>query len=243
MANTTQSLVHQTGDRLFVTSLDISNRFGKRHDNVMQAITNLDCSAEFSRLNFKETVNSRENPSGGKPIQSRMYEITRDGFVFLCMGFTGPQAALWKERYIAAFNQMEQALRQPIVAAATSAPALPGLRMTRKKERIAMEMFVDGTPISEIAKVIGVSRSTASLVLCGKYQFSPGAGAVECSMALITAVAARHLANEQAALAAAQERAAQRYLTTANNQALANALDAVGRQLQQAPLLALGGAE
>lgn len=40
-----------------------------------------------------------------------MYELTRDGFTFLCMGFTGSQAALWKERYIEAFNQMEAALR------------------------------------------------------------------------------------------------------------------------------------
>lgn len=36
-----------------------------------------------------------------------MYEITRDRFVFLCMGFTGAAAAQWKERYINAFNQME----------------------------------------------------------------------------------------------------------------------------------------
>lgn len=40
-------LVHQTGDRLFVTSLDISNRFGKQHKDVLRAIENLDCSPEF----------------------------------------------------------------------------------------------------------------------------------------------------------------------------------------------------
>jgi hypothetical protein len=56
-------------------------------------------------------------------------------------------------------------------------------------------------------------------------------------------VAARHLAIEQQRLAAAQERIAQRYLSLANNQALADALEQVGRQLQQAPLRALGGAQ
>lgn len=99
-------LVHQNGERLFVTSLDISNRFAKRHDNVRLAINNLDCSEQFRRLNFKEI-----KYTDGKGRQQPMYEITRDGFVFLCMGFTGSQAALWKERYIEAFNQMERALR------------------------------------------------------------------------------------------------------------------------------------
>lgn len=99
-------LVHQNGDRLFVTSLDISNRFGKRHDNVVQAIKNLDCSDNFRLLNFKET-----NYNDGHNRPQRSYEITHKGFAFLCMGFTGPQAAVWKERYIEAFHQMEQALR------------------------------------------------------------------------------------------------------------------------------------
>jgi len=40
-------------------------------------------------------------------------------------------------------------------------------------------------------------------------------------------------------LAQAQERAAQRFLTTANNQDLASALEQVGRHLQQPPALAL----
>lgn len=104
-------LVHQNGQRLFVSSLDISNHFGRRHDDVLKAVRNLECSEKFRRRNFAETVYSRPNPSGGKGIPAPMYEITRDGFVFLCMGFTGTQAAVWKERYIEAFNQMEAALR------------------------------------------------------------------------------------------------------------------------------------
>ncbi|RIJ16230.1 hypothetical protein D1227_12650 [Henriciella mobilis] len=37
--------------------------------------------------------------------------MTRDGFTFLVMGFTGAKAAEWKEKYIAAFNEMEARLR------------------------------------------------------------------------------------------------------------------------------------
>ena len=87
-------LVRLSGDRLIASSLDISNHFGKQHKNVLQAIDNLECSDTFRRLNFQPTVYHRPNPVGGKGIEARMYEITRDGFVFLCMGFTGQQAAV-----------------------------------------------------------------------------------------------------------------------------------------------------
>ena len=39
--------------QITTTSLQIAKHFGKRHKNVMQAIANLDCSPEFTRLNFQ----------------------------------------------------------------------------------------------------------------------------------------------------------------------------------------------
>jgi Phage regulatory protein Rha (Phage_pRha) len=39
-----------------------------------------------------------------------MYQVTRDGFTFLAIGFTGKRAAEFKEKVIAAFDAMEQAL-------------------------------------------------------------------------------------------------------------------------------------
>ncbi|EDX5007318.1 Rha family transcriptional regulator, partial [Salmonella enterica subsp. houtenae] len=41
-----------------------------------------------------------------------MYQITKNGFVFLVMGFTGKKAAAFKEAYIAEFDRMENELRQ-----------------------------------------------------------------------------------------------------------------------------------
>jgi len=41
-----------------------------------------------------------------------MYHITKDGFIFLVMGFTGEKAAQIKEAYIDAFNRMEVRLAQ-----------------------------------------------------------------------------------------------------------------------------------
>lgn len=133
MAQSCNPLVHQSGERLFVTSLEISNRFGKRHDNVLRAIENIECSQEFRRLNFEEsTYNNRHNKA------QPMFEITRDGFVFLCMGFTGAQAALWKERYIQAFNQMEAALRAPAPQPAPASLVL-AQEVGQLKDMVAMQ--------------------------------------------------------------------------------------------------------
>lgn len=99
-------LVHQSGNRLITTTLEISNRFGRQHKDVLRAIENLECSQEFNGRNFA-LVKYTDRKGEARP----MYELTRDGFTFLCMGFTGSQAALWKERYIEAFNQMEAALQ------------------------------------------------------------------------------------------------------------------------------------
>jgi len=41
--------------------------------------------------------------------------MTKDGFVFLVMGYRGVKAAQFKETYIEAFNKMEQIVRQPQV--------------------------------------------------------------------------------------------------------------------------------
>lgn len=88
--------------KIKTTSLKIAEHFGKRHTNVLRAIKDLDCSAEFNQLNFEPVKYTDE-----KGEQQPFYEITRDGFTFLAMGFTGAKAAQWKEAYIAAFNALE----------------------------------------------------------------------------------------------------------------------------------------
>lgn len=89
------------------TSLDLAAYFGKRHDDVIRKIRSLDCSLEFTARNF--TVSAYDDPTGrALPC----YLLTRDGFFFVAMGFTGRRAAEFKEAYIAAFNLMEQQLRQ-----------------------------------------------------------------------------------------------------------------------------------
>ncbi|KOA32385.1 peptidase [Escherichia coli] len=96
------------------SSLAVADFFSKRHDDVLKKIRILDCSPEFCARNFAETSILVHQPNGGTR-KLPCYHITRDGFAFLAMGFTGKRAAQFKEAYINAFNQMEKQLSKPAV--------------------------------------------------------------------------------------------------------------------------------
>lgn len=93
-----------------VSSLDVAETFGKDHKNVLKDIRELECSEEFSRLNFEPTSYkdkfNREQP---------MYYMTRDGFTILVMGYNGEKAMRFKEAYIRQFNAMEELLKSKLI--------------------------------------------------------------------------------------------------------------------------------
>lgn len=82
----------------FILLFTIGWIFEKRHDNVVRDIRNLDCSEEFRLLNFEES--SYTNLQGHRQA---CFNMTRDGFVFLVMGYRGKKAASFKEAYIKRF--------------------------------------------------------------------------------------------------------------------------------------------
>lgn len=95
-------IVHE--GQAVVSTLDIAKHFDKQHSKILRDIRNLECSNEFSLSNF---VLSNYMTRGK---QYPCYLMTRDGFAFLVMGFTGKKAAEWKEKYIKAYNLMEKSL-------------------------------------------------------------------------------------------------------------------------------------
>ncbi|WP_392738425.1 Rha family transcriptional regulator [Serratia ureilytica] len=95
--------------KAITTSLDVANFFNKQHKHVLDKISSLDCSPEFTSANFSADVQTIEIGNGARR-ESKIYEMTKDGFVFLVMGFTGKKAAAFKEAYIAEFNRMENEL-------------------------------------------------------------------------------------------------------------------------------------
>lgn len=98
-------IVKLENGKAVTTSLLVADKFGKRHDTILRAIRNIECPENFRLHNFAESSYSNEQ---GK--EQPMYVLTRDGFTFLAMGFTGKKAAAWKIQYLEAFNAMESAL-------------------------------------------------------------------------------------------------------------------------------------
>lgn len=92
------------------TSLIVAQVFSKRHSDVLRDIRNLSCSNDFRERNFALMVKMNELPQGGAQ-KSEHYEMTKDGFSFLVMGYTGAKAGEFKERFIAEFNKREMMLK------------------------------------------------------------------------------------------------------------------------------------
>lgn len=94
-----------------VSSRYVAEVFGKEHKDVLRAIQNCGCSDEFNRRNFTPT--SYKDKQGRKQPEVL---LTKDGFAFIVMGFTGKKAAAFKEAYINRFNEMEQYLKNLNIA-------------------------------------------------------------------------------------------------------------------------------
>ncbi|SDZ93739.1 Rha family transcriptional regulator [Marinobacterium iners] len=127
-------LIHD--DQLRTTSLKVAEAFGKQHKDVLRKLDSLDCSSEFTERNF--ALSEYQDATGRK---LPMWEMTKDGFMFLVMGFTGKKAAQVKEQYINAFNWMadQLQLRERIAAGADKLPPASG-------------------PVIRLASVMGVYR-------------------------------------------------------------------------------------
>ncbi|MGL5093728.1 MAG: Rha family transcriptional regulator [Aeromonas sobria] len=94
-----QKLVSAQEGEVFTTSRKVAELFGKEHHNVLKAIDRLSCSAQFkaANFNFADFIDKNGDPR-------RECLMTKNGMVFLVMGFTGKQAAYFKELYIQAFD-------------------------------------------------------------------------------------------------------------------------------------------
>ncbi|WP_336062276.1 Rha family transcriptional regulator [Serratia sp. 201] len=95
--------------KAITTSQSVANFFCREHKNVLQKIETLDCSEQFASANFSAHV-QEVTIGNGAVRKSKVYDMTKNGFVFLVMGFTGKKAAQFKEAYIAEFDRMESEL-------------------------------------------------------------------------------------------------------------------------------------
>ena len=105
-------LVEVKKDKIFCRSNLVAEIFEKEHKNVLRDIRELleNCSQEFSQANFELStykVRGKEYPC---------YNLSKDGFTMLAMGFTGEKAVQFKELYINKFNEMERLLTSQYLA-------------------------------------------------------------------------------------------------------------------------------
>lgn len=112
----TTPVVSIVNNEITTLSTDVASFFGKVHRDVVRAIETILSHTPTDRLrNFAQTVVTRINPSGGKEIKSKAYRLTKSGFIFLAMGFTGAKADNLKWAYIDEFERMEKQLYERTV--------------------------------------------------------------------------------------------------------------------------------
>lgn len=131
-------LVYLKNDVAVCNSLQVAEKFGKRHSDVIRAIENL--LANDSTQNCVQCIKpSRYKDASGK--YNKMYLLSKDGFVFLAFGFNGKEADAWKWKYIDAFNQMEKFIQEKSTAAYQIADQAE--KATRRAETDVIKEFVE----------------------------------------------------------------------------------------------------
>lgn len=140
-------LVFVQNGKVFTDSLLVAEVFEKQHKNVLQSIEQLDCSEEFRRLNFQlssyKSLQNKELPK---------IDMTRDGFTFLAMGYTGQEAARFKEMYIGEFNRME---KQLTINTQSLSPQLQMFKqMFESAAKIELEQQAQDKRLTEVEKKV-----------------------------------------------------------------------------------------
>lgn len=105
-----------TKDTARVDSLFVAQFFEKQHKHVLRDIAKITepksgLSKEFIKNNF---IADTYKDSTGRKLPC--YQMTRDGFTMLVMGYTGAKAMKFKELYIKHFNEMEQFIKTLVSA-------------------------------------------------------------------------------------------------------------------------------
>lgn len=135
-------LVYLKNDEAVCDSLQVAEKFGKRHDKLI---------AEIRRM-YGDLIGKRSAQNGGAKFffestyenrgkQYPMFLMTRDGFSLLVMGFTGKDALEWKLQYIKAFNQMESVIREKCTQ--TWVETRKSGKLTRKAETETIQKLVE----------------------------------------------------------------------------------------------------
>ena len=170
-----QPVVFIQNGEVFANSRDVAEYFGKQHQHILRNIDNILKNKGRPKLDDLFIERFEYHEAAQKEV--RFFDMTKDGFTLLAMGFTGQKAMDFKIAYIEQFNAMEAELRrQSNVMIDYSDPAIligvmNHLQIENKKkdELIAeqeqhlkkldrLEGAEGSMCISDAAKTLGVKR-------------------------------------------------------------------------------------
>ncbi|HCT5241271.1 TPA: Rha family transcriptional regulator [Enterococcus faecalis] len=106
------NLVIMKNQQAVTSSLQVAEVFDKQHKDVLEAIDTKIQSAENSAHYQIMFAEGEYKDSRGR--KQRLYYMNRDGFSFIAFGFTGKKADTFKLKYIEAFNQMENHIKEQL---------------------------------------------------------------------------------------------------------------------------------
>lgn len=134
---------------LVVTSRQVAEDFEKMHKHVLRAIEDK-ISLNPILGSAKYFIESSYKDSTGR--SNKEYLLTKDGFTFLVMGFTGAKADEWKLKYIEAFNKMEQAIKNPF-------SQMQNLDLANQMMNIAQGTYQMGQVVQGLLQSIGTIQT------------------------------------------------------------------------------------
>ncbi|MEP9376196.1 phage regulatory protein/antirepressor Ant [Aquabacter sp. CN5-332] len=157
-------IVEVRNGEALTNSRDVAAYFEKEHRDVLRAVDNLlQQEPNLALRNFTHAP-YRLHSTGDQ--LHRSFDMTRDGFTLLAMGFTGPKALKWKLRYIEAFNLMEGELRaRPAVDPAkvlNDPAAMRGLLLSYTEKVLELEAKV-AEQKDDVAALDRIAKSEGSL--------------------------------------------------------------------------------
>ncbi|HCT6711172.1 Rha family transcriptional regulator [Enterococcus faecalis] len=106
------NLVIMKDQQAVTSSLQVAEVFEKQHKHVIEAIEAKIQSAENSAYYQNMFAEGEYKDSRGR--KQRLYYMNRDGWAFIAFGFTGKKADAFKLKYIEAFNQMENYIKEQL---------------------------------------------------------------------------------------------------------------------------------
>ena len=151
-----KNLVEIKNNQVVVSSRQVAEKFGKQHKDVLENIRNILVAENSATKFYQESIHEYR----GQRFPE--YLMNRDGFTLLAMGFTGKDALQWKMKYIAAFNEMEQALNSKPVSTLKAREV--EARLNNSRARVA-STFLKVAQMTDLPEYKHICQQKAAEVL------------------------------------------------------------------------------